>query len=116
MSENPFHPPVDVPNAPQNQVQSVSSGRAGYNFVTDTVTGVNVRWSDNKFQAVFVFVSIVLASLVGAVLAALNARWNLPWYGGGLIGSFAGMVVGIFASGVFLMFYRAVRHIQGKHD
>ena len=116
MSENPFHPPVDDPNAPQNQTQSVSSGRAAYNVVTDTIAGVNVRWSDNKFQAVFVFVSVILASLVGAVLAVLNARWNLPWYGGALIGSFAGLVVGIFASGVFLMFYRAARHIKGKHD
>ena len=116
MSKNSVPPPVDVPNAHQSPPQSVSPGHTAYNVVTDTVTGVNVRWSDNKLQAVFVLASVVLASLLGAILAALNARWNLPWFGGALIGSFAGLVVGIFASGVFLMFYRAARHIQGKHD
>ena len=116
MSENPFQSPVDAANTNQDQTQSVSPVHAAYNVVTDTVTGVNVRWSDNKFQAIFVSASVVLASLTGAVLAALNARWNLPWYGGALIGSFAGLVIGIFASGIFLMFYRAARHIKGKHD
>jgi hypothetical protein len=53
---------------------------------------------------------------VGAILAALNAHWDLPWFGGALIGSFAGLVIGIFASGIFLMIYRAARHIKGKHD
>jgi len=33
-----------------------------------------------------------------------------------LIGSFAGLVIGIFGSGIFLMIYRAARHISGKHD
>ena len=116
MPENQFHNPVDAENASQEQPQSVSPDCAAYNIVADTVTGVNVRWSDNKFQAIFVFVSVVLASSVGAILAALNAGWNSPWYGGALIGSFAGLVIGIFASGVFLMFYRAVRHLKGKHD
>ncbi len=84
--------------------------------MTDTVTGVNVRWSDNRFQAIFVFVSVAVAATIGAILAALNSHWNLPWFGGALIGSFAGLVVGILSSGVFLMVYRAMRHVQGKHD
>ena len=116
MSENPFQSPVDARNTNQEQSQSVTPVHAAYNVITDTVTGVNVRWSDNKFQAVFVFASMVLISLLGAVLAALNARWHLPWYGGALIGSFAGLVIGILASGIFLMVYRAARHIKGKHD
>lgn len=116
VSENPFKSPVDAANANQEQAQSVTPVHAAYNVITDTVTGVNVRWSDNKFQAVFVFASMVLIALLGAVLAALNARWNLPWYGGALIGSFAGLVLGILASGIFLMVYRAARHIKGKHD
>ena len=115
MPENPFQAPVVVVK-PQGEPHSVPSVSATYNVVTDTVTGVNVRWSDNKFQALFVFTSVVLAAFAGAVLAALNASWNLPWYGGALIGSFAGLVIGIFASGFFLMIYRAVRHIKGKHD
>jgi hypothetical protein len=115
MPENPFQAPVVVVK-PQVEPNSVSSVSATYNVVTDTVTGVNVRWSDNKFQALFVFTSVVLAAFAGAVLAALNSSWNLPWYGGALIGSFAGLVIGIFASGIFLMIYRAARHIKGKHD
>ncbi len=75
-----------------------------------------MRWSDNKFQAVFVIISVMLAASVGAILAALNPRSGLPWYGGAALGAFAGLVIGIFSSGIFLMVYRAARHIQGKHD
>jgi hypothetical protein len=96
--------------------QSVSSGLADYNIVSDTLTGVNFRRKDNAFQAVFVFFTVVFTSIAGAVLAALNAGWNLPWYGGALIGAFAGLVIGILASGIFLMVYRGIRHIVGKHD
>ena len=116
MADNPFDPPIESKTSSEDQPQSVSSGRAAYNVVSDTVTGVNVRWSDNRFQAVFVLVSVVLASLTGGILAAMNSGWNLPWYGGALIGAFAGLVVGLFASGIFLMFFRAVRHIKGRHD
>lgn len=115
MPENPFHSSGDSANASKDKTP-FTPGHAAYNIVTDTVTGVNVRWSDNKFQAIFVFISMVMTSLLGALLAALNSRWNLPWYGGALIGSFAGLVIGILGSGIFLMFYRAVRHIKGKHD
>lgn len=87
-----------------------------YNVVTDLVTGVNVRHQDNKFQAIFIVCSLLLAALVGAILASVQPSWNLPWYGGALIGGFLGLVLGFFASGIFLMIYRAMRHIQGKHD
>lgn len=116
MPENPFQSPVDPSNASRNTSQGLTPSHATYNVVTDTLTGVNVRWSDNRFQAIFVFISIVVAALLGAFLTVLNTEWNLPWYGGALIGSFAGLIFGIFASGIFLMFYRAVRHIKGKHD
>ena len=116
MPENAFQPPADAANSNQDHAPSLTPTRATYNVVTDTVTGLNVRWSDNKFQAVFVFASVALTSIIGAILATLNPEWNLPWYGGALVGTFAGLVIGIFASGIFLMFYRAVRHIKGKHD
>ena len=116
MSENPFQSPTDAANASQDDTPSLTPAHATYNVVTDTVTGVNVRWSDNRFQAIFVFISMVVTSLLGALLAAMNSRWNLPWYGGALIGSFAGLVFGIFGSGIFLMVYRAARHFKGKHD
>jgi hypothetical protein len=98
------------------QPGGVSPERAAYNVVTDVVTGVNVRGSDNRFQAVFILVTIVLLAAVGALLARWNRDWQLPWYGGALFGAFAGLVAGFFASGIFLMIYRAVRHIQGKHE
>jgi hypothetical protein len=116
MSENPFQSPTDVAGSRQNESPPLTSTQASYNVVTDTVTGVNVRWSDNRFQAIFVLISMVATSLLGALLAAINSQWNLPWYVGALIGSFAGLVIGILASGIFLMFYRAARHLKGKHD
>ena len=98
------------------QPDGVSSGRAAYNIVSDTVTGVNVRARDNIFQAVFILAAVVVLAVVGAVLAALNGDWDLPWYAGALVGAFAGLVIGFFTSGIFLMIYRAVRHIQGRHE
>lgn len=114
MTDNPFQSPSDA--ASKHDETTTLTPVHAYNVVTDTVTGVNVRWSDNKFQAIFVLLSIVATALLGALLAAFNSRWNLPWYGGALIGSFAGLVIGILGSGIFLMFYRAVRHFKGKHD
>lgn len=116
VSENPFQPPVDVETTSQDKTHGLTRTHATYNVVTDTVTGVNVRWKDNKFQAIFVFISIVVTATLGVILATLNSPWNLPWHGGALIGSFAGLVIGIFGSGIFLMIYRAARHISGKHD
>ena len=116
MPENPYQSPVEPANANQEQKPAVSANRATYNLVTDTVTGVNFRWRDNIIQALYVFAATVLAAVIGIVLAALNARWKLPWYGGAMIGAFAGLVIGIFSSGIFLMIYRAARHSQGKHD
>jgi hypothetical protein len=52
----------------------------------------------------------------GTVLVAIKPDWDIPWYGGAIAGAFAGLAVGLFASGIFLMIYRAVRHLQGKHD
>lgn len=116
MSDNPFQSSADTADSKQPTSPSISTHRATYNVVSDTVTGINVRWSDNRLQAIIVFISVIVLSIVGAVFAILNADWNLPWYGGVLIGSFAGLVIGIFASGIFLMVYRAARHIRGEHD
>lgn len=116
MSESPFKPPVEASRENQSNDGTLHSYHSTYNVVTDTVTGVNVRWSDNKFQAIFVFVSTLVLSLIGAVLAAINTSWNLPWFGGALAGAFAGLIFGVFASGIFLMCFRAVQHLKGKHD
>ncbi|QDT46299.1 hypothetical protein Pan258_03170 [Symmachiella dynata] len=115
MSDNPVEPdPASAPD--QSQPQSVSATRASYNLFSDTVIGVNTRKSDNKFQAIFIGISILVLAAVGGLIAVWNTEWEMPWYAGALLGAFAGLVFGTFASGIFLMFYRAWRHIQGKHD
>ncbi len=116
MSENPYEVTGNEDDKFQEDFTSVTQAQATYNVVTDTVTGVNLRWSDNRFQAIFVLISVAVIALLGAILAALNSGWNLPWYGGALVGSFVGLVFGILGSGVILMLYRAARHIKGKHD
>ena len=37
-----------------------------FEFLSDVVTGVNVRKSDNIFQAVFTLVSLLVSATVGA--------------------------------------------------
>ncbi|MEW4454268.1 hypothetical protein AB1L30_16460 [Bremerella sp. JC817] len=96
--------------------REISSGQAAYNIVSDTYTGVNVRWRDNLLQAAFTLGMALLAAAVVAILAVLNPSWKLPWYGGALIGAFVGLVLGVFTSGIFLMFYRGIRHLRGRHD
>ena len=116
MSQNPYRQSANAGDADQHKAHGLSEPRAAYNLVTDTVTGVNVRGSDNKFQAIFVFISTGIAAAMGAILAALNTQWELPWYAGALAGAFAGLVLGILSSGIFLMIYRALRHLKGHHD
>lgn len=94
----------------------VSEGQAAYNTMTDLVGGLNVRKSDNVFQAKFILASVILAALVGAAVVHLSDTGDMPVYGGALLGSFAGLVIGFFASGIVLMVYRGIRHLRGKHD
>jgi hypothetical protein len=116
MHENPYQTPAREPFGNSEKTEVISKDREAYNLVTDTVTGVNARWSDNRFQLIFVLISTAVGAGAMAILAVLYPDWSLPWYGGALIGSFLGMVFGIFASGVVLMIYRTLRHLQGKHD
>lgn len=106
------HPPQPAP-APTD---GGDSGRAAYNVVSDTVTGLNVRMSDNLLQAGMIAASVVIFAVVGAVVVALKSDAEIPWYAGAFGGAVAGLVIGLVGSGVFLMIYRAVRHLQGKHD
>ena len=116
MPESPYKSPADSADRTQKKTEPLTTGREAYNVVSDTVTGINFRGSDNKFQAKFILISVVVCALVGVLLAVLNSGWNLPWFGGALIGSFAGLIFGVFGSGIYLMIYRAARHMQGKHD
>ena len=84
-----------------------SSGREAYNVVTDTIAGPNLRKRDNVFQAVFIGVCLVIAVPVGTILGGL---------GGALAGALGALVIGVILSGAILGVYRAVRHMQGRHD
>jgi hypothetical protein len=109
-------PPNDSELNSPNETKPITADRATYNVVSDMVTGLNVRKSDNKLQAIFIFVSLLIFAAIFAFLALINPGWNLPWYGGAVVGAFLGLVFGFFTSGIFLMVFRAIRHMQGKHD
>ena len=115
MTKNPYAASEKSPEGTGSD-EELDSGEVAYNVVTDTVTGLNLRGSDNKFQAKFTAISTVLLAVVGALAAFFNPRWNLPWFGGALAGGFCGMVIGIFLSGIFLMVFRGFRHLRGKHS
>lgn len=117
MSENPYQTPIEVGKAKDpTPPKTIDPDSARFNVVTDTFVGPNLRWRDNVFQALFIFVSMIVLAIVGAVLAILYPRWELPWFGGAFFGAVAGLVLGTFASGFFLMIYRGMRHLKGKHD
>lgn len=114
----PSEPHKSSPNPENNTAdsKSVDPEVAAYNFIVDTVGGVNARRSDNTFQLVFVAVSIFLGALIGALITLMAKSGDLPWYGGAMIGGFLGMVLGVIASGTYLLIYRLSRHLKGKHD
>ena len=115
-TENPFKEGLVTNRPNEAEPQHSLTGEEAYHLVSDTVTGLNVRKSDNKFQAVFIFVAVPLLAAIGAALATFIEKWEMPWYGGALMGGFAGLVLGVLASGVCLMVYRAARHMQGDHE
>lgn len=112
--DNPFRPTVQ--GVEKIQPKDVPSERAAYNIISDTIIGVNARKGDNAFQAKVTFGSVLLFATVGIASVLLKQDWNLPWFAGALVGAFVGLVFGILASGIILMIYRTMRHIQGKHD
>jgi len=85
------------------------SGRETYNIVSDTVVGANVRLKDNVLQAVVIGVCLLLGTVIGAVVTRDRIA-------GAVLGGFIGLLAGLFGSGIFLMVYRAVRHLRGRHD
>ena len=89
--------------------RSRMTNRQAYNVVSDTVTGVNLRLKDNVLQGIAIFVCTAL----GAAIGAFVVEERLP---GALVGGFAGLIIGFFGSGLFLMVFRAIRHIRGRHD
>lgn len=115
MSENPCATSEESPGGPGLDAE-LGAGEAAYTVVTDTVPGLNLRGSDNKFQAKFTAISTALGAVVGVLAAFHYARWNLPSFGAALAGGFVGMLNGIFFSGSYLMVFRGLCHMRGKHS
>ncbi|WP_425617248.1 hypothetical protein NA78x_000921 [Anatilimnocola sp. NA78] len=85
------------------------TGQQTYNVVTDIGAGPNLRARDNLYQALAIFVCLV----IGASVGYFSMRDQVL---GAVAGGFFGVLAGLFGSGVFLMIYRMVRHAKGKHD
>ena len=83
------------------------SAKQTYNAITDTVTGANVRWKDNLFQAVGIFFCVLLGAGVGYLVNETV---------GAVIGVIAGLIGGVLVTGTILMIYRAIQHSRGEHD
>lgn len=120
-SPNPFadNPSVSPDAAAEGTTNNSATGREVYNIVSDTVVGMNIRKSDNLFQLKVILVCV----LIGVPLGAISGAWFsdsdnrlFGVIGGGLGLGFAGVVLGLFGSGIYLMIHRAVRHLKGKHD
>ena len=107
--ENPYEVPKDAEILDDPTVSELSASQATYNTLSDTVTGANLRFSDNCLQAT----CILACLLLGAVIGAVFVQEPIP---GAITGGLIGIVVGLLGSGIFLMIYRDIRHMKGKHD
>lgn len=96
--------------AAPGEVQSGLSGREVYNVVTDVGAGVNVRLKDNLIQLAVIAGAVIVGALIGMVVV------TEPRAAGAIVGGLIGMVAGLFGSGLFLMIYRFIRHVRGRHD
>jgi len=104
-AENPYA--AELVEGPGGDQQTPSKGSE--KVFSDTITGVNTRVSDNVFQAA----AIAVCTVLGAVIGAIAFQERIP---AALGCGFVGLIVGLFGSGIFLMIFRAVQHLRGKHD
>jgi Na+-translocating ferredoxin:NAD+ oxidoreductase RnfA subunit len=93
------------------------TNKQAYNMITDVVTGINVRKKDNFFQIIFVFISVLLGAAISIIFFNTDRDlFDIRRLAIGIVGGFIGLIVGIILSGIFLMLFRAIMHLNGKHD
>ena len=97
---NPYAAPTSEPE-PENR--PASPAYEAYQLVTDVATGVSFRKKDNFYQAIAIAVCLVLGVPVGWFVGRFSAE-------GAILGGAAGLLIGLFGSGIFLMVYRLFRH------
>ena len=100
---------MDEKIPPEIDPKTTLTGRQTYNLISDTVTGANLRLKDNLYQGLFILICLVLGAGIGFLVATERLQ-------GVLYGGFIGLVVGLLASGIFLMIFRAVKHARKQHD
>ena len=101
---------MNEPQQPDDRRKPGMTPEESFKMVSDTVAGPNLRLKDNLIQGIAIFACLVVGAGIGA---AVVVEERLV---GAVAGAFVGLLVGLFASGIFLMIYRAVRHLRGRHD
>jgi hypothetical protein len=66
-------------------------------------TGVSFRKRDNLYQAIAIVVCLALGVPIGWAVGRFSPE-------GAILGGAAGLLIGLFGSGIFLMIYRLFRH------
>jgi len=100
---NPYASPPPPPAQPGVSSPKELTAYQAYNIVSDIATGVNFRKKDNLYQAIAIFVGLVLGVLIGLAVARGAPE-------GAVLGGFIGLLVGLFGSGIFLLIYRLFKH------
>jgi len=119
-SSKPIHdkPSVAADAGSGDPHPAAISGRDAYNIVSDTLGGVNVRKSDNVFQLKVILICALILGPIGAIAGAVFSPPEerlISTVGGGLGMACVAVVLGLFGSGIYLMIYRAISHMKGKH-
>jgi len=94
------------------------TGRETYNIVSDTITGVNVRRTDNLIQAAVVVVFAILGTALGLLASEGVFGVDLEFSArtGAVVGVTTGMVVGLLVSGLAIGLFRLYKHASGQHE
>jgi hypothetical protein len=93
--------------SPNSDPNRKMTGRQGYNLVTDTIGGPNIRLRDNLIQGL----AVLGFSGLGALLGLMAGQGP-----GLLVGLLLGLIGGTLLSGAVLMIFRAIQHARGRHD